>query len=90
MDHHLTASIVSNDQLFVDDILAHSVNGTTYHGIRGRTTGAPQNHWFGPCGDPRGAGIGTAEAIKLVWSAHREVIKDIGPVPEGWNAPKPN
>jgi 1-pyrroline-5-carboxylate dehydrogenase len=42
-------------------VLAHSVNGTTYTGIRGRTTGAPQNHWFGPCGDPRGAGIGTPE-----------------------------
>ena len=28
-----------------------------------RTTGAPQNHWFGPCGDPRSAGIGSPEAI---------------------------
>ena len=42
-------------------MLAHTVNGTTYAGIRGRTTGAPQNHWFGPSGDPRGAGIGTPE-----------------------------
>lgn len=42
-------------------MLAHTVNGTTYAGIRGRTTGAPQNHWFGPAGDPRGAGIGTPE-----------------------------
>lgn len=42
-------------------VLAHTVNGTTYAGIRGRTTGAPQNHWFGPSGDPRGAGIGTPE-----------------------------
>lgn len=40
-----------------------------------------QNHWFGPAGDPRGAGIGTPEAIKLVWSCHREVIQDWGPVP---------
>jgi 1-pyrroline-5-carboxylate dehydrogenase len=31
--------------------------------MRARTTGAPQNHWFGPCGDPRAAGIGTPEAI---------------------------
>ncbi len=28
-----------------------------------------------------GAGIGTAEAIRLVWSAHREIITDVGPVP---------
>jgi hypothetical protein len=43
--------------------------------------GAPQNHWFGPAGDPRAAGIGTPEAIQLVWSCHREVIHDFGPVP---------
>jgi 1-pyrroline-5-carboxylate dehydrogenase len=42
---------------------------------------------FGPCGDPRGAGIGTPEAIKLVWSSHREIIIDEGPVPEGWRLP---
>nr|AFK43124.1 unknown [Lotus japonicus] len=46
-----------------------------------------QNHWFGPAGDPRGAGIGTPEAIKLVWSCHREIIYDIGPVPEHWEIP---
>ncbi len=40
-------------------LLSHSVNGTTYCGLRARTTGAPQNHWFGPAGDPRAAGIGT-------------------------------
>src|SRR5690242_13562308 len=57
-------------------VLANTVNGTTYTGIRARTTGAPQNHWFGPSGDPRGAGIGTPEAIRLVWSAHREIIFD--------------
>ncbi|KFK24134.1 hypothetical protein AALP_AAs67913U000100, partial [Arabis alpina] len=45
--------------------IGNTVNGTTYAGLRGRTTGAPQNHWFGPAGDPRGAGIGTPEAIKL-------------------------
>ena len=64
-------------------VLAHTVNGTTYTGIRARTTGAPQNHWFGPAGDPRGAGIGTPDAIRLVWSTHREIIQDSGPVPAG-------
>lgn len=38
--------------------------------------GAPQNHWFGPAGDPRSAGIGTIEAIRHVWSCHREIIYD--------------
>ena len=53
------------------------------------TTGAPQNHWFGPAGDPRCAGIGTKEAIQLVWSCHREVIEDYGPVPKTWTLPPP-
>lgn len=81
MEAHLTAAIVSNDVRFVNHILANTVNGTTYCGLRGRTTGAPQNHWFGPAGDPRAAGIGTPEAIRLVWSTHREIINDWGPVP---------
>lgn len=81
MDAHLTAAIVSNDTRFVQKMLGSTVNGTTYVGMRARTTGAPQNHWFGPAGDPRGAGIGTPEAIRLVWSCHREVIEDFGPVP---------
>lgn len=42
---------------------------------------------FGPAGDPRGAGIGTPEAIKLVWSCHREIIYDFGPVPKNWEIP---
>ena len=46
-------------------VLGATVNGTTYCGMRARTTGAPQNHWFGPSGDPRGAGIGTPEAIRI-------------------------
>jgi hypothetical protein len=83
MEHHLTAGIVSNDVRFVQRVLGATVNGTQYVGARARTTGAPQNHWFGPAGDPRGAGIGTPEAIKLVWSCHREIISDVGPVPEG-------
>ncbi|BAS95083.1 probable aldehyde dehydrogenase [Oryza sativa Japonica Group] len=82
MNAHLTAAVVSNDPLFLQEVLGRSVNGTTYAGIRARTTGAPQNHWFGPAGDPRGAGIGTPEAIKLVWSCHREIIYDIGPLPK--------
>lgn len=84
---HLTAAVVSNDILFLQKVIGNSVNGTTYAGLRARTTGAPQNHWFGPAGDPRGAGIGTPEAIKLVWSCHREVIYDVGPMPLGWKVP---
>ncbi len=44
-------------------------------------------HRFGPAGDPRGAGIGTKEAIQLVWSCHREIISDVGPVPVMWTTP---
>lgn len=87
MDAHLTAAVVSNDILFLQDVIGKSVNGTTYAGLRARTTGAPQNHWFGPAGDPRGAGIGTPEAIKLVWSCHREIIYDFGPLPKHWEIP---
>lgn len=46
MKQHLTAAVVSNDQIFLNNILGNTVNGTTYAGIRARTTGAPQNHWF--------------------------------------------
>ncbi|KAJ9560037.1 hypothetical protein OSB04_005197, partial [Centaurea solstitialis] len=87
MHAHLTAAVVSNDPLFIQEVVGNTVNGTTYAGLRARTTGAPQNHWFGPAGDPRGAGIGTPEAIKLVWSCHREVIYDVGPVPHKWQIP---
>ncbi|KAM7268522.1 hypothetical protein ACFE04_010688 [Oxalis oulophora] len=87
MDAHLTAAVVSQDPLFLQDVIGNTVNGTTYAGLRARTTGAPQNHWFGPAGDPRGAGIGTPEAIKLVWSCHREIIYDHGPVPKSWELP---
>ncbi|XP_024376718.1 probable aldehyde dehydrogenase isoform X1 [Physcomitrium patens] len=88
MHAHLTAAVVSNDVHFLQEVLSNTVNGTTYAGIRARTTGAPQNHWFGPAGDPRGAGIGTPEAIKLVWSCHREIIQDVGPIPNGWSTPQ--
>lgn len=88
MENHLTAAVVSNDPVFQRKVLGSTVNGTTYAGIRARTTGAPQNHWFGPAGDPRGAGIGTSEAIKLVWSCHREVVTDTDTVPSNWVLPK--
>lgn len=87
MSHHLTAAIVSADVNFQQRVLAFTVNGTCYCGMRARTTGAPQNHWFGPSGDPRGAGIGTPEAITVTWSAHREIVMDQGPLPQGWTTP---
>jgi 1-pyrroline-5-carboxylate dehydrogenase len=87
MSHHLTAAVVSADGRFQQQVLAASVNGTTYCGMRARTTGAPQNHWFGPCGDPRAAGIGTPEAILHTWSGHREIIMDQGPLPTDWRMP---
>jgi len=88
--HHLSAAVVSNDQRFCTKVLGRTVNGTIYTGIKARTTGAPQNHWFGPAGDPRGAGIGTAYAIQLVWSCHREIISDTGDVPKGWKPLPPS
>ncbi len=87
ISHHLTAAVVSADPLFQNRILASTVNGTTYCGMRARTTGAPQNHWFGPSGDPRAAGIGTPEAIISTWSGHREIIMDQGALPDEWQVP---
>jgi 1-pyrroline-5-carboxylate dehydrogenase len=88
VSHHLTDDLVRNDVAFQNQVLGRTVNGTTYCGMRARTTGAPQNHWFGPCGDPRAAGIGTAEAIINTWSGHREIIMDQGPLPMGWAVPE--
>lgn len=88
MTNHLTAAVVSQSIPFLQTVLANTVNGTTYAGLRARTTGAPQNHWFGPAGDPRGAGIGSREAIQLVWSSHREIVQDVGPVPPGSPLPQ--
>ena len=45
MDNHLTAGVVSNDPVFINSVIGSTVNGTTYVGLRARTTGAPQNHW---------------------------------------------
>eukprot|EP00958_Prasinococcus_capsulatus_P018043 scaffold2088_cov399-Prasinococcus_capsulatus_cf.AAC.11 len=42
MENHLTAAVVSKDIAFMNKVLANTVNGTTYMGIRARTTGAPQ------------------------------------------------
>lgn len=89
LPHHLTAACVSNDPLFTEFVMGNTINGTTYHGLKARTTGAPQNHWFGPCGDSRGAGIGTPYAIQHTWSHHREIITDHGPVPDDWTMPEP-
>ncbi len=80
MENHLTAAVVSDDAVFINEVLGATVNGTTYAGMRARTTGAPQNHWFGPCGDPRGAGIGTPQAIINTWSSPRCIIRDVGPI----------
>ncbi|OIO18882.1 MAG: hypothetical protein AUJ37_04640 [Candidatus Magasanikbacteria bacterium CG1_02_41_34] len=87
MTHHLTAAVVSNDDAFHNKVLGATLNGTTYMGMRARTTGAPQNHWFGSAGDPRAAGIGTPEAIISTWSCHREIVTDRGAVPSGWSIP---
>jgi len=89
MTSHLTAAVVSNDVRFCNEVLGATINGTMYSGIRARTTGAPQQHWFGPCGDPRSAGIHTPEAIRLCWSSHREIIHDVGPVDPDWTMPTP-
>lgn len=88
MENHLTAGVVSKDQVFLNHVLGNTINGVTYAGIRARTTGAPQNHWFGPSGDPRAAGIGTPEAIAHTWTGHREVIMDVGPLAKNWKTPK--
>eukprot|EP00928_Gymnodinium_smaydae_P013222 TRINITY_DN1483_c0_g1_i1.p1 TRINITY_DN1483_c0_g1~~TRINITY_DN1483_c0_g1_i1.p1 ORF type:complete len:560 (-),score=80.02 TRINITY_DN1483_c0_g1_i1:161-1840(-) len=84
MPNHLTAGVVSNDVLFINEVLANTISGTSYAGIRAKTTAAPQQMWFGPSGDPRAGGIHTPEAIKLVWSSHREIVYDHGPIPKDW------
>ena len=80
----LTCGIVSNNVRFVNKIVRETVNGVTYCGIRGRTTGAPQNHWFGPSNDPRVSGIGTPEGILMTWTCHREVVYDWGKDGDGF------
>jgi 1-pyrroline-5-carboxylate dehydrogenase len=87
ISQHLTAAVVSADSVFQSRVLGATVNGTTYCGMLARTTAAPQNHWFGPCGDPRAAGIGTPEAIIGTWSGHREIIMDQGGLAGDWVVP---
>jgi 1-pyrroline-5-carboxylate dehydrogenase len=87
ISQHLTAAVVSADPVFQQRVLGATVNGTSYCGMRARTTAAPQNHWFGPCGDPRAAGIGTPEAIIATWSGHREIIFDQGALAGDWELP---
>ena len=76
LENHLTAGVVSNDPEFLNYVLGRTINGTTYAGIRARTTGAPEWHFFGPAGHPAGAGIGTPEAIINTWSQNRTIIYD--------------
>lgn len=87
---HLTAAVVSSDPQFIQYVLGNTVNGTTYVGIRAKTTGAPQSHWFGPSGSPLAAGIATPEAVLSTWTCHREIIRDEGPVPATWRLPPPS
>jgi len=87
MSHHLTAAVVSDDTVFQNKVLGSTVNGTSFCGMRARTTGSPQNHWFGPAGDPRAAGIGTPGAITATWSGHREIVSDNAPLPDDWQIP---
>lgn len=76
LKNRLTAGIVDNDPSFINYILGRTTNGTTYAGIKARTTGAPQWHFFGPTGHPASAGIGTPEAIIDVWSKQRTIVFD--------------
>ena len=39
MHAHLTCAVVSNDPIFTNHVLANTVNGTTYAGLRARCTG---------------------------------------------------
>jgi 1-pyrroline-5-carboxylate dehydrogenase len=87
LEERLTAAAVSNDAAWIARVLGATNCGTTYVGLRARTTGAPANHWFGPGGDPRAAGIGTPAAVRDTWSGHREVVTDAGPLPPGWRTP---
>jgi 1-pyrroline-5-carboxylate dehydrogenase len=75
IDLHLAAGVVSQDIDFINNILRQTVNGITYV-AKGRTTGAPQNHFFGPGNDPRSSGVGTNEAVLNTWTYPREVVYD--------------
>lgn len=74
LPHKLTCAIVTNDVVIQHKLLACSQNGTTYIGLDARTTGTPQNRWFGPGGNPRDGAIGTPEAIRKMWTFPRSII----------------
>lgn len=74
MGNHLTASVVDDDPAFLNYVIGHTNNGTTYAGILAPTTGAPEWHHFGPCGHPGSAIIGTPKGIIQTWSQERTVI----------------
>lgn len=76
MENNLTAAIVSNDPGFQNYVFGRTNNGTTYVGMRARTTGAPEWHHFGPTG-PNSACIGTRNGIIDVWSHERTGIWDV-------------
>lgn len=80
MKNHLTGAVVSNDPHFYNLVVSHLPNGVVYVGYLARTTGAPQNHFFGPGGEPCGAGIGDRQSIIDTWSWRGEVVYDFGPI----------
>ena len=43
-DHHLSLVYLCHKSN-LQEVIGQTVNGTTYAGLRARTTGAPQNHW---------------------------------------------
>lgn len=90
IDALLTAAIVSHDSLFINRVIADTCNGTTFCGLRSRTTGGPPNHWFGPAGSPLSAGIASPEAVRSTWTCHREIVYDEGPIPAEWTMPTPS
>ncbi|KAF4655807.1 Succinate-semialdehyde dehydrogenase, mitochondrial [Perkinsus chesapeaki] len=90
LDSHLTAGLVTDDPQVRHAVLGATVNGTTYVGLRSALALGPSHHWLGPGGDPRAAGLGTADAIKSVWSYHREIVEDDTPIDEDWARPPPS
>lgn len=46
MNPFLQLYFIYCQQVSMQEVIGQSVNGTTYAGLRARTTGAPQNHWW--------------------------------------------
>ncbi|KAL6318857.1 hypothetical protein AAG906_001330 [Vitis piasezkii] len=74
MHAHLTAAVVSNDSLFLQEVIGKSVNGTTYAGLRARTTGAPQNHWYTLHGGQNLGVMGLRPWDQFPWDRNLEVL----------------